>query len=57
MDKAPFSKTLEHSKSAVGQNIAFARVADDAAYLAVLVAFMMDGPTKSEFMQNTLLVL
>ncbi|KIC21538.1 hypothetical protein RA20_04165 [Leisingera sp. ANG-Vp] len=56
-DEAPFQEALEHGKGAVGQHMAIARVAGDVAYFAAFQAFVMDGPAKGEFMQNTLLVL
>jgi hypothetical protein len=57
LDKAPLSQTLKHLESAVSQDMTFAGVAGDVAYFAIFVPVMMDGPTKSEFMQNTLFVL
>lgn len=56
-DEAPLSKALEHVESTVDQDVTFPRVACDVAYLAVRAPFMMDSPTKSELMQNTLFVL
>lgn len=56
-DKASLSKALKHVESAVRQDMTFPRVACDLAYLAICVSLVMDGPTKSELMQNTLFVL
>ncbi len=57
VDEAPFAKALEHFECAVGQDMTFPRVTNDVAYLAVCIAFVVDCPTQSEFMQNTLFVL
>lgn len=56
-DEAPLSKVLEHVESIVSQDMTFPRETCDVAYLAVCVPFMVDSPTKSELMQNTLFVL
>jgi len=56
-DKAPSAKASKQVECAVRQDMTFSRVTGDIAYFAVCVSFVMDGPTKSEFMQNTLFVL
>lgn len=56
-DKTPLFQALENIQRAVGQNMPFTRETGDVADFAILTAFIVDRPTKREFMQNTLFVL
>ena len=53
-DEAPFSEAQKDVDGAVREDMTVARVTGDRAYLAALASFMVDGPTKCEFVQNAL---
>lgn len=56
LDETAFAQALKDAKGAVRQNVALARIADDAADFAVFTAFMMDAAAKGELVQHALLV-
>lgn len=56
-DAAPFFQTQENVKGAVRQDMPLTCEAGDCAYFTTMRPFMMDGPTKGKFVQNTLFVL
>jgi hypothetical protein len=55
-DEAPLFQAKKHVEGTVAEDMTIARVTGDGAYLAALAPFVVDGSTKGEFMQNTLLV-
>ena len=55
-DKTPFPQTQEYRKCAICQDMALAGETGDGANFAVLAALVVDGPSKCEFVQNTLFV-
>lgn len=56
-DETPFLQTLENFNRAIGQHMPVTGEADDIMQLALAVSLMMDRPTLSENVQNTLLNL
>ena len=56
-DEAPFLQAHKYVEGAVRQDMTIACETCYSMYLAVITPFVMDGPTKGEFVQNTLLVL
>lgn len=55
-DKAALFQPVEYVERTVRQDVPVAGVASDFTYFAVLTAFVMDGSTQGEFVQNTLFV-
>jgi len=55
-NEASLSEAQENVEGAVRQDMTIAGETGDCAYLAVIRPFMVDGPTKGEFVQNTLFV-
>jgi hypothetical protein len=56
-NEAPFPEAQKHVESAVRQDMTVTRITGDGAYLATFAPVVVDGPTKGEFVQNTLFVL
>jgi hypothetical protein len=56
-NETPFLQAHKHVECAVRQDMPIACETGDCAYLAAVAPFVVDGPTKGEFVQNTLFVL
>jgi hypothetical protein len=57
VDEAPFLEAQKDVEGAVRQDVTLAGDTGYGAYLAVFAAFMVDGSTEREFVQDTLFVL